>query len=183
MASVDPYREKVAPFVDAELLKVRVAELAAQIDEELAGRRVVLAIILKSGFVFAADLMRSLRMPVRVVFLSRRPDNNRFCISLPDRELIRGRDVVVVDAMVDAGVSLSQVLKKINSYKPKTLCVATLFHRTVTDALDLPIRFVGFEVPSVRLVGYGLDEEQRLRGLPAVYTWRAQTDVGDTMKE
>ncbi|OSM01867.1 phosphoribosyltransferase [Magnetofaba australis] len=175
MSQSDPLPH-LKPLIDADLLAERIAELAAQIEGDIQqqGLDAVLAIALKGGFLFGADLLRALSAPLPVVFVMDRPDAQdeadlALCNSDPD--LIVGRDVILVDALLDSGGSAKRLLSGLRRYQPHSVRLAVLLHKTVDRAEPLPVSYLGFETPDLRLVGYGLDEDQRYRGLDAIHAW------------
>lgn len=161
-------------LIDEASLRERIAELAAQMDADLLARDAVLVVALKGGFLFAADLVKAMASPPPVVFAAPRADGGLTCLSPSDRLLIKGRTVVVVDALLDQGGSLRRLTAQLQELEPAEVRYAVLLHKTVWQAgVDpLPVHYLGFEVPNVRLVGYGLDEGQEFRGMPAIYAWR-----------
>ncbi len=155
----------------ADRIGARVRELGAEIARDYAGRTPLLVAVLKGSFVFLADLVRAIDAEVNVDFMSvtsygpgRRGGVVRIekDLSLP----ITGRDVLFVEDIVDTGLTLGYLMKTLATREPASLSVCTLLDRRVRRLAKLPIRYVGFEVPDRFLVGYGLDEAERLRNLP-----------------
>ena len=155
----------------AEVISRRVRELGAEIARDYAGRTPVLVAVLKGSFVFLADLVRAIPSPVHVDFMAvtsyspgRRGGVVRIekDLSLP----VTGRDVLFVEDIVDTGLTLGYLLKSLRAREPASLAVCTLLDRKVRRLANLPLRYVGFEVPDRFLVGYGLDQGERLRNLP-----------------
>lgn len=170
-----------APFdhltvlIDAEHLQQGVKAMAAQINTDLAPlspeEEPILVVVLKGGAVFGMDLLKALRRPMPVVFIAARSVDPDFLVAQEDKALLRGHHILVADALMDSGGSLKRLHRWLQSFNPLSIRLAVLLHKTVCHAEPLVINYLGYEVPDVRLVGYGLDEEQRFRGLPAVYTW------------
>ncbi|MBF0175983.1 MAG: hypothetical protein HQL63_03925 [Magnetococcales bacterium] len=158
-------------LIDPQHLQERVVELASQIEADMAGLDPVLVVILKGGILFGVDLLRAMKQPWPVVFLPRRPPKTPDWITLEDQKLLHGRNLVVVDGILDDGNSLSLLLQRLQFLAPASVRLGVLLHRTVSHALPLPITWVGFEVPHLRVTGYGLDEGERFRGLPGIFTW------------
>lgn len=170
-----------APFdhltrlIDTDHLKQGVKAIARQIKTDLADLpgevEPVMVVVLKGGVVFGMDLLRALRRPMPVVFVPRSGDFNAL-ITPDDQALLRGRPLIVVDTLMDSGNSLREIYRWLNTFQPLSIRLAVLLHKTVASVEDpLIVHYLGYEVPDVRLVGYGLDEESCFRGLPAVYTW------------
>lgn len=169
-----------APFnrctllIDTDHLKQGVKAIAQQIQADMealpAANEPVLVVVLKGGVVFGMDLLRALRRPMPVVFA---PRSGQFAETIPetDQALLRGRHLIVADALMDSGTSLRLLYQWLETLHPLSIRLAVLLHKTVGNAEPLEIHYLGYEVPDVRLVGYGLDEEEQFRGLPAVYTW------------
>ncbi|MBF0383910.1 MAG: hypothetical protein HQL69_23080, partial [Magnetococcales bacterium] len=131
----------------------------------------IMVVVLKGGFIFAADLLTYMNRPIPVIFVTPRLENWQVLMSPEDQELITGRDLIVVDILLDSGSSQKRLCESLQAYNPASIRLAILLHKTVAEAEDLTIDYLGFEVPDVRLVGYGLDENQRYRGMAGVYTW------------
>ncbi|MEO5364026.1 MAG: hypothetical protein H7838_10455 [Magnetococcus sp. DMHC-8] len=169
-----------APFdhltllIDADHLKQGVKAIARQMQVDLKGiseaEEPVLVVVLKGGVMFGVDLLRAMRRAMPVVFV---PRAGRFesSVSLADQALLRGRHLIVADALMDSGNTLRVLYQWLQTLQPLSIRLAVLLHKTVSHAEPMVIHYLGYEVPDVRLVGYGLDEEERFRSLPAVYTW------------
>lgn len=164
-------REQFTPFIDGEEIARRISELAAQIDADLAGKKPTMVVALKGGATFAMDLLRALETEMPVVYAMPRKKDGECRFSKSDKKLVKGRDLIVVDGLLDSGGSAGRMVDYLEGLKPASLVLAVLLHKTVSDAMDLPVRYLAFEVPDVRLVGYGLDEGQLYRGLPGILTW------------
>lgn len=151
----------------------RVAELGAAISADYVGQTPVLVGVLKGMFVFMADLMRAITIPVAIDFMATssygaqaQPGQVRL---LKDLDLnITGRPVLMVEDMVDTGLTLNYLLRLLRERHPASLHVCTLFDKRRLRLVDLPIRYTGFELPDRFVVGYGLDFRQRYRNLPFV---------------
>ncbi|MBF0160704.1 MAG: hypothetical protein HQL88_00315 [Magnetococcales bacterium] len=167
-------------LIDAAHLKQGVRAMARQIQAELAvlppSEEAVLLIVMKGGILFGVDLLRAMESAMPVVFVSRSAPDVPPLLSPADQDLLRGRHIIVADALMDSGHSLHLLYQWLHTLDPISVRLAVLLHKTVGQAEPLPIHYLGYEVPDVRLVGYGLDEEERFRGLPALYTWW-QTDA------
>lgn len=170
-----------APFdhltllIDTDHLEQGVKAIARQIKTDLADWPVesepVMVVILKGGAVFGMDLLRALRRPMPVVFVPRTGDFNAL-VTPDDQALLHGRHLIIVDTLMDSGNSLREIYQWLENFQPTTIRLAVLLHKTVDSIPDpLIIHYLGYEVPDVRLVGYGLDENDCFRGLPALYSW------------
>ncbi|MGH3440720.1 MAG: hypoxanthine phosphoribosyltransferase [Nitriliruptorales bacterium] len=151
-------------------LQARVRELAADIASVYADAAPVLVTVLKGGVTFLADLVRLLPLPLEVDLLDISPyreGGTAQIIKDLDRD-VGGRHVLVVEDVVDTGLTLAYVLQVLAARGPASLRVCTLLDRSVRRIAELPLDWVGFEVGDEYLVGYGLDFEGRLRGLPGI---------------
>ncbi|MBF0193336.1 MAG: hypothetical protein HQL71_02215 [Magnetococcales bacterium] len=168
--------DRLNNLIDAEHLRKAVVEMAQRIDEDYAAQdspdsEPIMVVVLKGGFIFAADLLTCMNRPIPVIFVAPRLPDWKALLSEADKELIKGRDLIVVDLLLDSGLSQNRLCKALKAYNPSSIKLAILLHKTVAETEDLAIDYLGFEVPDVRLVGYGLDEGQRFRGLSGIYTW------------
>ncbi|MBF0445181.1 MAG: hypothetical protein HQL68_06295 [Magnetococcales bacterium] len=168
--------DRLSNLIDDKHLSKAVKEMAQRIDEDYAAQdspdsEPIMVVVLKGGFIFAADLLTSMNRPIPVIFVAPRIPDWEALLSKADRELIAGRDLIVVDLLLDSGLSQKRLCQALETYGPASIKLAILLHKTVAETEDLTIDYLGFEVPDVRLVGYGLDESQRFRGLSGVYTW------------
>jgi hypoxanthine phosphoribosyltransferase len=158
-------------LVSAEDLQRRVGELAAEIDHDYEGRDLVLIGVLKGAVMFMADLMRHLEIPCEVDFMAvssygSATDSSGVVRILKDLDAsIAGRDVVLIEDIVDSGLTLHYLLKSLRAREPRSLEVCALLTKPERRRVDLPIRYVGFEIPNRFAIGYGLDHAQRYRNL------------------
>ena len=157
-----------------DAIRRRVAELGAEIARDYAGRRLVLVSILKGSAMFLADLVRAIDAPVRVDFMSISryggDDQTGVVRILQDLEgSILGDDVVVVEDIVDTGLTLTYLLSVLENRDPASVEVCALLDKTVRRITPLPIRYQGFDCPDRFVVGYGLDYDERYRNLPYLY--------------
>ncbi len=160
---------------EAELTR-RVRELGAEISRDYAGRDLVLIGVLKGAVFFVSDLMRQMELSVEVDFMAVSSYGSATKSSGVVRILkdldsaIQGRDVLIVEDIVDSGLTLRYLLRSLRGRNPSTLEVCALLVKPDARVVDVPVRYVGFEIPNEFVVGYGLDYQQRYRGLPYVAT-------------
>ncbi len=171
-AASDPELGEV--LVTAEDLQRRVAELGEQISRDYADRSLLLVGVLKGAVFFLSDLMRFIDIPVEVDFMAvasygSATDSSGVVRILKDLDVaIEGRDVLIVEDIVDSGLTLQYLLRNLGSRNPRTLEVCALLTKPERRKVDLPARYVGFEIPDRFVVGYGLDYAERHRNLPFV---------------
>jgi hypoxanthine phosphoribosyltransferase len=154
-----------------------VAELGAEIGRDYAGRDLVLVTVLKGAFMFAADLARATPIPHAMDFLDLAsygggaPGERSRIRLLKDLELpIGGRDVLLVENVVDTGLTLNYVVRTLRLREPHDIAICTLFDRPYRRLVDdLPMRYVGFTIPDQFFLGYGFDLHERYRGLPDLH--------------
>ncbi len=161
-------------LVSAEELQRRVAELGEEISRDYAGRSLLLVGVLKGAVLFVSDLMRSIETPVEIDFMAvasygSATDSSGVVRILKDLDAsIEGRDVLIVEDIVDSGLTLQYLMRNLGSRNPRTLEVCALLTKPQRRKVDLPTRYVGFEIPDRFVVGYGLDHGERHRNLPFV---------------
>ncbi len=169
-------------LITGEAIRDKLGELAAEIDRDYAGRDVLLVGILKGAFVLIADLARHLSVPVSIDFMAVSSYGASTRTSgvvriLKDLDIdIEDRHVLLVEDIVDSGLTLNYLLRNLRSRQPASLEVLALLTKPSQRRIDLPIRYRGFEVPDVFVVGYGLDYDERFRNLPFVATLRSQAN-------
>ena len=158
-------------LVTAEDVERRVKELGAEINRDYTGRDLVMIGVLKGAVLFLADLMRELEVPCEVDFMAvssygSATDSSGVVRILKDLDApIEGRDVLLVEDIVDSGLTLHYLLKNLGARNPRSLEVCALLTKPERRRVDLPIRYVGFEIPNRFAIGYGLDHAQRYRNL------------------
>ncbi|WP_250284937.1 MULTISPECIES: hypoxanthine phosphoribosyltransferase [unclassified Frankia] len=160
-------------------IAARIGELAARVDADYAGREVLLLGVLKGAVMVMADLSRALTIPVTMEFMAVSSYGSATSSSGVVRILkdldrsIEGRDVLVVEDIIDSGLTLSWLLRNLRSRGPASLEVFTLLRKPEALAADIDVRYVGFDIPSAFVVGYGLDYAEHYRTLPYVGTLHA----------
>lgn len=162
-----------ATVVSEAALKARVAELGRDISRDYATRRLILVGILRGSVPFMADLLRSITIPASIDFLAissyAERDTSGVVRLLKDLDHpIAGADVLLIEDVIDTGLTLSYVLRVLKTRGPASLEVCTLLNKPDTRLVDQPLRYVGFEIPARFVVGYGLDYRQRYRNLPYI---------------
>src|SRR5437763_17115934 len=161
-------------LIDEQTLRTRVAELGAEISSDYIGQDLLLVGVLKGAVFFMADLMRHLTIPCEVDFMAissygASTDSSGVVRILKDLDInIEGRHVLVVEDIIDSGLTLSYLMRNLESREPASLEVCALLTKPERREIDVPVRYTGFEIPNRFVIGYGLDFGERYRNLPYV---------------
>ena len=157
-----------------EELKNRVAEIAAQIDKDYAGKEPVLISVLRGSFVFMADLVRQIHVPCTVDFMAvssygaGTSSSGQVKIVKDLSEQIEGKDLIVVEDILDSGNTLSYLLKLLQARKPASVRLCTLLDKPSRRVKPVELHYSGFTIPDYFVVGYGLDYDEKYRNLPYI---------------
>jgi hypoxanthine phosphoribosyltransferase len=161
-------------LVQRDELEHRVRELAEEVSRDYADRELLLVGVLKGAVFFLSDLMRQLEVDCELDFMAvssygSSTDSSGVVRILKDLDIsIEGRHVLIVEDIVDSGLTLSYLLRTLRARNPASLEVCALLTKPERRKVDLPIRYVGFEIPNRFAIGYGLDHAERFRNLPFV---------------
>ena len=161
-------------LIAPQSLRARVAELGVEISEAYQGRDLLLIGVLKGAVFFMADLMRHLTVPCEIDFMAissygASTDSSGVVRILKDLDInIEGRHVLVVEDIIDSGLTLSYLIRNLEAREPSSLEVCALLTKPDRREIDVPVRYVGFEIPNRFVIGYGLDFAERYRNLPYV---------------
>src|SRR5438067_4166340 len=161
-------------LVQADDLAHRIRQLGEEISRDYAGRDLFLIGVLKGAVFFLSDLMRHIEVPCELDFMAvasygSSTDSSGVVRILKDLDAtIEGREVLIVEDIVDSGLTLSYLLRTLRARNPGSLEVCALLTKPERRQVDLPIRYVGFEIPNRFAIGYGLDHAERYRNLPYV---------------
>jgi hypoxanthine phosphoribosyltransferase len=161
-------------LVTQEDLERRVRELGEQISRDYDGKDLFLVGVLKGAVFFLSDLMRAIEVPCEVDFMAvasygSSTDSSGVVRILKDLDAtIEGKDVLIVEDIIDSGLTLSYLLRTLRAREPRSLEVCALLTKPERREVDLPIRYTGFEIPNKFVIGYGLDHAERYRNLPYV---------------
>jgi len=172
------------PIVTQEEMRTRIRELGRQITADYAEKDLVLVGILKGAYAFYADLARALRIPMRVDFLvvtsygTKARPTGKVKMVTDLTEDIAGRDVLLVEDIVDSGMTVQYLLKTLGRRKPKSIKVCALLSKPDRRKVDVTIDYVGFNIPNKYVVGYGLDYQQKYRNLPYLAVLDTVDDEG-----
>ena len=161
-------------LIDADRLQERIHELGEEITADYAGRELLLVGVLKGAVFFMADLMRHLTIPCEIDFMAissygDSTDSSGVVRILKDLDSnITDRHVLVLEDIIDTGLTLSYLMRNLGAREPASLEVCALLTKPERREIDVPVRYVGFEIPNRFVIGYGLDYGERYRNLPYV---------------
>jgi hypoxanthine phosphoribosyltransferase len=163
------------PIVTQEEMRARIRELGKQITTDYTGKDFVLVGVLKGAYAFYADLARAIRIPMRVDFLMVTSEGSRTKASGKAKRVkvvteltedITGKDVLLVEDIVDSGLTVQHLVKTLAKMKPRSIKVCTLLSKPDRRTINVVVDYVGFKIPNKYVVGYGLDYQQKYRNLP-----------------
>ncbi|MCQ2399382.1 MAG: hypoxanthine phosphoribosyltransferase [Clostridia bacterium] len=161
-------------LIDKETLAKRIAELGATLDKDYAGKIPLMICVLKGSVLFYSDLVRSMKNNVEFTFLTLSSYGDGFSSTGQVRMLkdiftpVEGRDVIVVEDIVDSGNTMKYLLDELYSKNPASVKVVTLLNKASRRQVEVPIDYVGFEIPDKFIVGYGLDFKNVYRNIPEI---------------
>ena len=161
-------------LIDEETLQGRIAELGREVSDDYRGRDLLLIGVLKGAVFFMADLMRRIEIPCEVDFMAISSygagvDSSGVVRILKDLDVsIEGRNVLVVEDIIDSGLTLSYLLRNLEAREPASLEICALLTKPARREIDIECRYIGFEIPNRFVIGYGLDFAERYRNLPYV---------------
>jgi hypoxanthine phosphoribosyltransferase len=171
-------------LITGEEIQAKLAELGERIGNDYAGRKLLLVGVLKGAFVVMADLARYVRLPLEFDFMAvssygAATQTSGVVRILKDLDHdLEGLDVLLVEDIIDSGLTLNYLLKNLRARKPASLEVAALLRKLDLQRVPLDIRYTGFEIPNEFVVGYGLDYAERYRNLPYIATLRPEAYGG-----
>jgi len=174
MSSTELERGVAEVLIEEEALQARIAELGDEISSDYTGRDLLLIGVLKGAVFFMSDLMRRLTVPCEIDFMAissygAATDSSGVVRILKDLDInIEGRHVLVVEDIIDSGLTLSYLMRNLEAREPATLEVCALLTKPERREIDVPVRYVGFEIANRFVIGYGLDFAERYRNLPYV---------------
>jgi hypoxanthine phosphoribosyltransferase len=166
--------EKIQTMLSTETIAGRVRELGAQITRELEGHPLVLVCVLKGSFVFTADLMRAIDLPLRVDFLGVRSygegteTSGVVQITQDLSRPIEGENVLIVEDIVDTGLTIAHLMDLLRTRQPRSIRVCSLLHKPARARVNVKVDYLGFTIEDRFVVGYGLDFAEKYRNLPFI---------------
>ncbi len=182
---MDAYADDIEKvLIKADEIQAKLAEMGEQITRDYEGRKLLLIGVLKGAFVVMADLSRSIRLPLEFDFMAissygAATKTSGVVRILKDLEHdLKDRDVLVVEDIVDSGLTLKYLLKNLAGRKPASLEVAALLRKEGIQQVELDLRYVGFDIPNEFVVGYGLDYAEKYRNLPYIGTLKPSAYEG-----
>src|SRR5512132_3569040 len=164
----------VSTLLSSEQIAARVRELGAQITRDYADRRLVLVSVLKGSFIFTADLCRAIDTQLRIEFLGVRSygegtsSSGVVQITQDLSKPIQGEDILIVEDIVDTGLTIAHLLELFHTRHPASIKVCSLLHKPARTKVEVPIDYLGFTIEDRFVVGYGLDWAERYRNLPFI---------------
>lgn len=162
-------------------LRKRVSELGNQITHDYRGKEVLLVSILRGGVIFLSDLIKEIDLPLSIDFMSIstygiNDDTSGVVRITKDLEdSIEGKDVIIVEDIIDTGLTMSYLLRNLKSRYPNSISICTLLNRDVRRIAEVDIKYVGFSIGEKYIVGYGLDYKQKFRNLESIYELNIDT--------
>ena len=174
MSAAELERAVTDVLIEPPALQGRIAELGDEISGDYAGRDLLLVGVLKGAVFFMADLMRHLTIPCEIDFMAISSygdgtDSSGVVRILKDLDInIEGRDVLIVEDIIDSGLTLSYLMRNLEARGPASLEICSLLTKPERREADVPVRYIGFEIPNRFVIGYGLDFAERYRNLPYV---------------
>ena len=165
------------PLFTVEQIQQRVRELAERISEEYEGKNLLAVGILRGAFMFMSDLVRAIRVPLTVDFIIassylKTDTTGEVKVHYDVREDVTDKDVLFVEDIVDTGITLNQLWERILARRPRSLKICTFLDKRERRVVDVPLDYVGFEIPNQFVVGYGLDYDNKFRNLPYIAVFK-----------
>jgi hypoxanthine phosphoribosyltransferase len=162
-------------LIEEDVLQARIRELGAEISRDYEGKPLMLACILRGGVMFLADLMRTLTIPHTIDFMAvssygagARHSSGQVRISLDLQTSVEGKDVLLVEDIIDSGYTIASVIELLKTRQPASVRVCTLLDKASRRETEVPIDYRGFQIPNKFVFGYGLDLDEYYRNLPFV---------------
>ncbi|MEJ2682778.1 MAG: hypoxanthine phosphoribosyltransferase [Candidatus Sulfobium sp.] len=165
------------PFLTVDVINSKVRELAERISRDYEGKELVAVGILKGAFMFFSDLVRSIRIPLTIDFIIassylKDETSGEVKVHYDVGEDIEDKDVLLIDDIVDTGVTLNYLRERILMKCPRSLRICSFLDKTARREVEIPIDYVGFRIPNEFVVGYGLDYDNKFRNLPYISSFK-----------
>lgn len=175
--------EKITELISEEKVNERIREIGEQITKDYAGKEVLLICVLRGGSFFMCELAKRIDLDVKIDFMSvssyggGTTSSGHIKIIKDLEESVEGRNVIVVEDIIDSGRTLSHLLNLLKSRQPKSLALCTLLDKPDRRVVEVPVDYTGFSIPDLFVVGYGLDFDQRHRNLPYIGKVEIDDDI------
>ncbi len=161
------------PLFTEEQIQKKIEELAERINNDYEGKEILAIGLLKGAFIFFADLIRHIKAPLVVDFLIassyvKMNTTNEVKIHCDIKENITGKDVLLIEDIIDTGISLNYLRERTLEKSPKSLKTCVLLDKRERRLVDVPVEYIGFTVPDVFVIGYGIDYDDKFRNLPYI---------------
>lgn len=170
------------PFLTVDQIQGKVKELADRISDDYAGKNLLAVCILKGAFMFFADIVRLIKVPMRVDFMAassyiKTESSQEIKIHCDIREKIEDKDILLIEDIADTGVTLNYIRERILARSPKSLKICTFLDKQCKRVTPVLLDYVGFEIPDVFVVGYGLDYDNHFRNLPYISIFKKTDNI------
>jgi len=161
-------------LIPEEKIQKRVKELASQIDEDYANKKPILMLTLKGAIIFAADLMREITIPTQIETIIAKSYGYKMSsegnVELIENPIdLRGKDIIIVEDIVDTGYTMSSLLSRLKEFNPNSIEICTLLFKPKNLVMPLKVKYIGFEIEPLFVVGYGLDYAELGRNYKDIY--------------
>ena len=171
------------PLYTVNQIQDRVKELGDAISADFKGEELLVITILKGAFMFASDLVRNIKVPITMDFIVatsylKTDSTGEVTLHLDVRENIKDRNVLLVEDIVDSGVTLNYIRERLMQKRPRSLKICGLLDKRSRREVDVPLDYIGFEIPDVFVVGYGLDYDNKYRNLPYLAVFKKESEEG-----
>jgi len=171
-------RENLQILIKKEKIQDKIKEISAQIQKDYKDEKLLILGILNGAFIFMADLIRELNLDLTLEFIKVSSYGNNTLSSgkveishlFDASKIIKGNHILIIEDIVDTGISLNELIKYIHKFSPKSLRLCALLYKPARQKVKVDIDYLGFEIPNKFVVGYGLDFNQKYRHLPNIYS-------------
>ncbi len=175
MSNISVKDKSFAPYISAAQIQARIAEIGRELTEKYAEAKPIIIGILNGSFVFVADMVRALPFELEIEFVKIASYQGTTSTGTTVQEIslkknITGRTVIILEDIIDSGLTMKNFLETIQAQQPKEVCLVTLLSKPSAHQFKLPIDIVGFEIPNDFVVGYGLDYDGLGRNLDSIYS-------------
>lgn len=165
--------EKIEVLISQEDLQKRIKELAKQIDTDYIGRELVLIGILKGSVIFMSELAKNIESNISIDFMEvssyeGTESTGKVKINKDVRNLIEGKDVIIVEDIIDTGRTLSSLIEYLKQKKPNSIKIATMLSKPSRRIIEVKVDYIAFEIEDIFVIGYGLDYNEKYRNLPYI---------------